>query len=167
MIWCIALINPLQQELHVSTRLWIITLWPFLHQGSPSTFCRVSMRRLQGRGRSSRAPCASGGRSGRGGVRSEGSSGDPPRRSAPSYSPEGTEETELRNILWQLTEEQRIIGLISALYWLHFQPLTDWKAIITSQVCRNIQDRFDLHSQKIFKLLKIVHMEDREKRHNP
>lgn len=37
--------------------------------------------------RSCWAQCASGGRSGREGGRSEGSSGDPPRHSAPSYNP--------------------------------------------------------------------------------
>lgn len=90
MIWCSALINPLQQELCISTPAFnhALVVPTNIHQVSPSTCSSVSRRRWRWWVRSGRAPCASGGRSGREGGHSEGSSGDPPRRSAPSYSPE-------------------------------------------------------------------------------
>lgn len=57
-----------------------------IHQMSPSTYNSVSRRRLQWK-RNSQGPYASGGRSGREGGHAEGSSGGPPHRSAPFYSP--------------------------------------------------------------------------------
>lgn len=87
-IGCVALINPLQQELHtLRGHAWAVP--PRSHQGAPSARFSVSRRPRRPPERGSPAPCASGGRSGRGGVRSAGSSGDPPRRSAPWRRPDG------------------------------------------------------------------------------
>lgn len=58
---------------------------PGVSLSPPTSRCQQRLQRWE---RSSPAPCASGGRSGREGGRSEGSSGDPPRHSVPSYSPE-------------------------------------------------------------------------------
>lgn len=101
----LTLINPLQQELYISTPTasHSLAVPPQIHQVSPSTCSSVSRRR-QWLKRSSPARCSLGGRSGREGGRSEGSSGDPPRRSAPSYTP-GREKggTRMRHLLWKIT----------------------------------------------------------------
>lgn len=60
---------------------------PFIHQVSFSTYGSVSRRRRWQWQRSSLVQCSLGGRSGKEGGHSEGSSGDPPRHSAPSYIP--------------------------------------------------------------------------------
>lgn len=70
--------NPLLLSLEVP---------PFIHQVSSSTYGSVSRRRRWRWQRSSLVQCFLGGRSGKEGGRSEGSSGDPPRHSAPSYIP--------------------------------------------------------------------------------
>lgn len=93
-IWCNAWINPLQQELSVSTpassRCGII---PYFHRVAPSA---VNRRRWRWKRYS--PGCFWGGRSDREGGRSEDSSGDPPRRSTLSCIPEHTAEKTMSQI---------------------------------------------------------------------
>lgn len=107
MIWHFALINPLQQELYICTPAVSHSeaVLPSIHQASPSTYGNVNRRWWwwwwEG---SCPARCSSGGRSGREGGHSEGSSGDPPRRSAPSYIPEQQKGgTKMRDLHWEIT----------------------------------------------------------------
>lgn len=106
MIWHFALINPLQQELYICTPAVSHSeaVLPSIHQASPSTYGNVNRRRWWWWEGSCPARCSSGGRSGREGGRSEGSSGDPPRRSAPSYIPEQQKGgTKMRDLHWEIT----------------------------------------------------------------
>lgn len=90
---CVALNQTINQSsttriVNIDSRCPSLAVPPLIHQESPTTCGSVRRRRRQRLKRSCQAGCASGGRSGREGGRSEGSSGDPPRHSAPSYSPE-------------------------------------------------------------------------------
>lgn len=63
--------------------------------------------------------------------------------------------TRVRHMHWQATgawrEEWRLIGLISALRWLHFPALTDWTAIMTPK--DSLWNRFVSTFTKWFELV--------------
>lgn len=106
---CDAAINPLQQELNRRH------VWQFLLATSsrlPAAAARRRRQQQQQEERGRLSGCASSGRSGRGDGHSEGSSGDPLRRLAPSCSPEREEAKMRESDCWLIQTGRRLTHLL-------------------------------------------------------